>query len=132
MPSSVSEASASHDIVWWLDPGAEYDVGEASCCPLMRKALDYRNPAIHPNDFLTQLVGYSPMTREYGVVLRDADIAQFMLTSNCPWCGRALPTSLRDRWFDELESLGQADPLSDWNAVPASFLSASWWKERSL
>ncbi|WP_376563835.1 DUF6980 family protein [Streptomyces sp. NPDC056178] len=41
----------------------------------------------------------------------------------CPWCGRRLPESQRDRWFDELERRG-IDPGED--EVPAEFQDDRW------
>ncbi|WP_399449174.1 DUF6980 family protein [Streptomyces sp. WAC01280] len=41
----------------------------------------------------------------------------------CPWCGRRLPESQRDRWFDELERRG-IDPWED--EVPAEFQDDGW------
>jgi hypothetical protein len=42
-----------------------------------------------------------------------------------PWCGRRLPLSQRDRWFDEIRAPG-VDPWSDDDAIPPEFDSAAW------
>ena len=41
----------------------------------------------------------------------------------CPWCGERLPTSQRDRWFDELEAAG-IDPNRD--PIPEAYQSGEW------
>ncbi len=47
--------------------------------------------------------------------------------SACPWCGRRLPDSKRERWFAELEKLGVDSPLVD--KLPAPFDSDQWYRE---
>ena len=44
----------------------------------------------------------------------------------CPWCGRRLPPSKRERWFDELarEGLGPDDPDLD-----ERFRTDAWWRD---
>ena len=128
----MSANSGSSRIVWWFDPYSAKDTLDAHCCSLMRKMLARTEPETAPNDNPMLLVGYSAITREYGLVLRDADIAQLELINNCPWCGVTLPAGLRDEFFDVLEELGHENPLSDWDAIPEKFKSAEWWKEKNL
>jgi hypothetical protein len=44
----------------------------------------------------------------------------------CPWCGDALPASLRSEWFDRLHKLGYDDPAEQ--DVPDEFKSDAWWR----
>ena len=41
----------------------------------------------------------------------------------CPWCGKALPTSLRDQWFAELQKLG-IDPED----APEKYKTDAWYQ----
>jgi hypothetical protein len=41
----------------------------------------------------------------------------------CPWCGERLPSSQRDRWFDELEAMG-IDP--NCHPIPEAYQSGAW------
>lgn len=47
----------------------------------------------------------------------------------CPWCGVALSTSLRDRWFDELDARG-IDP--DVDEVPLEFTDSRWYRDKGF
>lgn len=44
----------------------------------------------------------------------------------CPWCGRRLPGSKREEWYETLYALGFNDP-SEQN-VPDQFESDAWWR----
>jgi hypothetical protein len=50
----------------------------------------------------------------------------------CPFTGKALPGSLRNRFFDEIEKLGLVDGLADIERAPAEFQSETWWIARGL
>src|SRR5580765_8713321 len=67
---------------------------------------------------------YSPQFREYGLKYQDGG-SSVQILSFCPWCGRKLPASLRDRWFDRLDELG-LEP-NDAN-IPANMLTEKWWR----
>jgi hypothetical protein len=70
-------------------------------------------------------VEYSAAFREYGLVYQDGGTSSLLIT-NCPWCGGALPSSLRDQWFDEVDALGlePGDP-----EIPVRYASDRWWRE---
>ena len=69
---------------------------------------------------------YIPKFREFGIRILDGGTS-FLQLQFCPWSGTKLPESLRDRWFDALESLG-IDPASD--AVPPEFSDERWYEKR--
>jgi len=46
----------------------------------------------------------------------------------CPWCGGALPLSLRDEWFEEIERLG-LEPESP--TLPWKYSTDEWWIDRA-
>jgi hypothetical protein len=96
------------------------------CCSLMDKYLLECDIAIH----------YSPVVREYSIPVLDGRGGSFssgILLRFCPWCGKELPMSLRDEWFERLGSLGY-DP-SQWSddaKLPEEFRSDVWWKSKGL
>jgi hypothetical protein len=68
------------------------------------------------------LVLFTARFREYGLIVHDGGGSSVGIAF-CPWCGRRLPESLRDRWFDELERRG-IDPWTD--QIPAEFEDDRW------
>jgi len=82
----------------------------------------------HPDrhDCPDALLEYVPKFDEYGIIIHDGG-ASLHAISFCPWCGKRLPDSKRDRWFEELERLG-LDP--DGDGIPEQLLSDSWWSGR--
>ena len=79
-------------------------------------------------------IGYQPKYREYFVNRKDSKIIVLNLL-HCPWCGKDLPNSVRDQWFDILEKeYGLDDPWSDEQEklVPKEFTTDEWWKKRNL
>lgn len=71
---------------------------------------------------------YNTKLREYGIKLLDGG-SSVQVISCCPWCGRRLPSSLRDDWFDRLESLGLEPEDSN---VPIEMQTDTWWKNEGL
>lgn len=84
-------------------------------CPMLKLALEERELGLR----------YNPRFREYGLEYRDGG-SSFQLLYFCPFCGAALPGSLRDAWFERLDSLG----LDVGDDVPEDLVSDSWWKDR--
>lgn len=72
-----------------------------------------------------RLVRYNPKFREFGLVIHDGGTAT-LLIAYCPFCGEALPDSLRDRWFDLLSELGVE---SGDDEVPLPMLTDEWWTQ---
>lgn len=68
------------------------------------------------------LVRFSVQFQEYALLIHDGGTSGVGI-AYCPWCGRRLPESQRDRWFDELERRG-IDPWED--EVPAEFEDDRW------
>ena len=83
------------------------------CCPQMDQSI---------NSDETSVV-YVPKFREYGIRILDGGTS-FQILIFCPWCGKKLPESLRDIWFDKLEHLG-IDPSG--NDIPPEYSDAHWW-----
>ena len=53
----------------------------------------------------------------------------------CPWCGKRLPKSFRDKYFEILETEYRIDDVGlaqDNNTLPEEFNTDKWWKKRKL
>ena len=88
------------------------------CCSEMARHLDNGEVAIT----------YLDHFREYGIRILDGGSA-LQSISFCPWCGKKLPVSLRDQWFDKVEGLG-LEP--DDPKLPSEFRSGEWWRKRGI
>lgn len=107
-----------------LNPVGPSEPGTGThCCEEMAEQIDYRC-AEHPDpyDCADNLLVYVAPFQEYGIAVHDGGSSAVTI-ANCPWCGRRLPDSQRDRWFEELERLG-VDPWSD--DVPVEYRDGSW------
>ena len=62
---------------------------------------------------------------EYGIPCHEDGGNSSVLIKYCPWCGKRLPESKRDEWFDRLEKLGFDDPLFDEN-IPIEYKTSKW------
>lgn len=69
-------------------------------------------------------IGYIEKFREYYI---DVDGESMQIMKYCPWCGKQLPNSLREEWFNELEKLGYDEPF-DQN-IPIEYTTSAWWKK---
>lgn len=69
-------------------------------------------------------IDYYDLFREYSVIILDGGSAR-RLFEFCPWCGVALPPSLRDTWFTILRGLG-LEPEDD---LPSDLSDGTWWRE---
>ena len=49
----------------------------------------------------------------------------FHLLSYCPCTGKQLPTSLRYKFFEEIEAIGFDDPWDE--GLPSRFKNGDWW-----
>ncbi len=47
----------------------------------------------------------------------------------CPWCGRKLPESKRNSWYETLRSMGYDDPGEQ--DIPNEYHSDAWWRKRA-
>jgi len=71
---------------------------------------------------------YWDKVREYGIKILDGGSA-ILVIQFCPWCGTALPTSLRGERADELERQGFSPLAED---LPEEFRTGAWWRARGL
>lgn len=101
---------------------ARRDYKGPHCCLTMDRGLEkYQN-----------LLNYSPQYREYGIKVPKS--TGCMLIDYCMFCGKQLPISVRDEWYDILEKeYGLESPdEEDRKKVPKEFLTDEWWKARGL
>jgi hypothetical protein len=68
---------------------------------------------------------YNRCFREYGIRILDGGSA-VQLIDFCPWCGKQLPSSLRDLWFERLRALGLEPGDSK---IPDEMMTDAWWRE---
>ena len=98
------------------------------CCERMRAQVQQRCPD-HPDryDCPDALIAHVSKFREYGLIIHDGGRSSINI-AYCPWCGAALPASVRDQWFDTVEAPG-IDPWND--DVPAEFDDDTWLEGRT-
>ncbi len=71
-----------------------------------------------------EVVSYNEVFDEYGIIVHEDDVSTIII-EYCPWCGKKLPISQRNTWFDELEKKGFFSPLFDEN-IPIEYRSKKW------
>lgn len=86
------------------------------CCAEMQTHLTYGEVAIV----------YLPKFREFGILYFDGGTSKQCIYY-CPWCGKKLPESVADEWFETIWNLGLEPDSPD---VPKEFLTDEWWKQR--
>ena len=92
------------------------------CCQLM--GISVKDPRI--------TVYYSPRFREYSI---ETTSGAYQIILFCPFCGKKLPSPLRDTLFDILEKkYGIDSPFDNDQAklIPKEFKTDEWWKKRNL
>lgn len=102
-------SNAPYEVADMVDKTLEF------CCSQMASHIETGDLHIH----------FYPKFREFGIGYAD-DGLSIQIINYCPWCGSALPSSLRNDWFDELDSLG-IDPDGD---VPSAYLTDAWWQKK--
>jgi len=109
----------------YIDPARPLAGGRSYCCQHMTAAVTHAcDQHKTPYDCPDNLIGYDHAYDEYGIIVHDGGPSS-VLIRHCPWCGKALPESKRDAWFDRLQQLG-IEPHSD--DVPEAFRSDAWWQ----
>ena len=67
---------------------------------------------------------YEDMFDEYGIIIHDGGCSSIKI-KYCPWCGKKLPLSKRDLWFEELSKRGFDNPFEE--EIPEEYNSDEWW-----
>ena len=93
------------------------------CCSQMIFFLEENKVAIY----------YDKRKRNFAIELKGSSGIQRIFF--CPWCGKRLPESLSDEFWDIIDKL-EIDtsevPLEDHPDMPEEFKSDEWWKKRGL
>ncbi len=93
------------------------------CCEAMARQVNWHCDHHHdPYDCADVVILFSARFQEYGLIIHDGGRSSIGIDF-CPWCGQRLPTSQRDRWFEELEGRG-IDPWED--EIPSEFQDDRW------
>ncbi|MBE6727773.1 MAG: hypothetical protein E7562_03895 [Ruminococcaceae bacterium] len=100
------------------------------CCEDMFNNIAYIDQSNNVDLESDKFVFYSSKFNEYGIPIHDGEnrkATSYILIQYCPWCGKRLPESRRDEWFDRLEHLGFESPLEDFEKIPVEFKSDEWY-----
>ena len=93
------------------------------CCDMME-----RNISSEQDGFLEdKTIFYSKRFDEYMIPVSEDGLSGICI-AYCPWCGKKLPESKRERWFEELEAMGIEFSLFDTEQVPPDYLDNTWWR----
>lgn len=101
------------------------------CCKMMEYYLSigsepYMNAdgTVCPDS--DKIVTYSAPLDEYGIVIHDGGDSSIKIKF-CPWCGKKLPESKRDKWIAKLEKMGYDSPFTD--DIPAEYRTDAWQRK---
>lgn len=97
------------------------------CCDQMEKQITLACEK-HEDEYACPdvLIDYSDIFDEYGIIIHDGGCSSITINF-CPWCGKKLPESKRDLWFDTLEKLGYEDPFDQ--DIPEKYKSDAWYSK---
>ena len=84
----------------------------------------YLGFSLNPIDTSDATVIYNEVFDEYGLLIHDGGNSKILI-GFCPWCGKKLPESKRDCWFDELEAIGIESPFEQ--EIPKKYQTRAWW-----
>lgn len=100
---------------------------KSHCCQGMEQKANYKCiEHSNPFDCPDNLIYYNEQFNEYGLIIHDGGNSSLHI-DYCPWCGRKLPDSKRDLWFDMLEQLGYDDPFEQ--DIPRQFKTDEWYRK---
>jgi hypothetical protein len=114
-----------------IPPAGRHDrqIPRDVCCNAMSAHLSQPcGQHADPFDCSDNIMYWAPPFDEYGLIIHDGG-RSYIVVEYCPWCGKRLPPSKRDRWFQELEALGVDSPLVD--NIPSRYESDAWYRKSS-
>jgi hypothetical protein len=85
---------------------SDFDMSSAHLCDDMAQALSAEEGSVI----------FVPKFREYGIPINDGGTS-YKVIQYCPWCGRLLPASLRNEWFDRMDAM-LIDPTDEQSIPP--------------
>ena len=97
-------------------------------CKEMKRQLEMTCD-LHSDPFecADRLVLYNAHFDEYGIIIHDGGNS-YSVIKFCPWCGKKLPNSKRDLWFEKLKALGYDNPVKQ--KIPIEFTTDDWYRRR--
>ena len=98
-------------------------MNDECCCEQMRQKMTRKFFDADGISRTDNPVYYNEVFDEYGLIIFDGG-ESYICIHFCPWCGKILPESKREKWFCELEQLGFHDPFSQ--KIPNHYLSKEW------
>jgi hypothetical protein len=69
------------------------------------------------------LIAYDEVYDEYSLIIHDGGCSGVEILF-CPWCGKKLPNSMREKWLGKIFELN-LDPI-DKDKLPNVFQSSKW------
>lgn len=103
------------------------------CCEDMFNNIDYIDQSNIADVENNKFIFYSSKFNEYGIPIHDGENGKansYILIQYCPWCGKRLPKSRREEWFECLEHLGFESPFEDFEKIPIEFKSDLWYSNK--
>ncbi|MDR0695639.1 MAG: hypothetical protein LBF56_02620 [Holosporales bacterium] len=104
------------------------------CCTSLRYFITFRK-----NPEPGRIVLYEPVWREFSSPIGlSQDNGVDVSIHFCPFCGKAFPEELEDKWVETLmNELGiirkENEPYEEFKKrVPPEFQSDEWWRKRGL
>lgn len=97
-------------------------------CKEMKRQLEM-SCDLHGDPFecADHLVLYNARFDEYGIIIHDGGNS-YSVIQFCPWCGKKLPKSKRDLWFETLGTLGFDNPVIQ--KIPVEFETDEWYRRQ--
>lgn len=96
------------------------------CCERLAECIARRcDEHPEPGRCADDVIGYSEKFDEYGLWIHDGPDGMansWIGIDHCPFCGRTLPPSRREEWFDRLDARG-LDP----ETAPDELNRHGWW-----
>ena len=103
------------------------------CCEEMKNRIEHTCD-VHdsPFDCADHIIYYSDVFDEYGIIIHDGG-SSYITINYCPFCGKQLPKSKRDIYFNILENDLNYSNEDIWDGkIPEEFKSDAWWQKRNL
>jgi hypothetical protein len=86
---------------------------------------------LSPDEVAPYNVKYNSRYREY--YLKSLEGPYIRTIDYCPWCGAELLKSLRDVWYDVMDTLNiNPNNPTEKKQIPEEFQTDEWWKKRGL
>jgi hypothetical protein len=95
------------------------------CCSEMSEQANmlYPNAESRLLGSTDKRIYWSVIFEEYGLICQPS--AEILHIKHCPFCGKQLPNSRRNEWFERLEAEG----WKTWgDPIPERMLSIDWWQ----